>query len=277
MQKPRNISRVRKYLSGARGLASVQISTQARVLLIFSSQDLAFNAAFISHSHVAKLFFDPPTIPFSVRCSWLGFRHPFSTIWLPRRSGLARLSLQDRNLEVLWITWLCPDSGQSYQREIQNRGVQASPRNEREICIHEFLAILKYILSYFLLILWAKSVSYLISLDVWLCVTIKPHHEFDRSWVMDSSPLWLQPLSSISRSAIRIVNLTISTAAPHFFPNAHDFSMNNLVTFNYQYLGGEGPRYSRCWIPLLILIIQDPDSIGEFSLPSPWRWVSDLA
>jgi len=24
--------------------------------------------------------------------SWLGFRHPFATIWLSRRSGLARLS-----------------------------------------------------------------------------------------------------------------------------------------------------------------------------------------
>jgi len=31
--------------------------------------------------------------------SWLGFRHPFATIWLSRRSGLARLS-SDRNLKV---------------------------------------------------------------------------------------------------------------------------------------------------------------------------------
>jgi len=102
--------------------------------------------------------------------SWLGFRHPFATIWLSRRSGLARLS---SHLQIeIWMSldhviwprlwpvlsvWLCPILGQSHLPfEIQIWGARASPRHKQEIRTHEFLV------SHSLLILWTKSDSYLI-------------------------------------------------------------------------------------------------------------------
>ena len=42
-----------------------------------------------------------------------------------------------------------------------------------------------------------------------------------------------------SHSAIRTVDLTMSTAAPQFFPNAHDITMHNPIISNYQYIGGK--------------------------------------
>ena len=71
-------------------------------LLIFLCQDLAFMLhQFLIHL-TRNSFFNPPTIPFSIWYSWLGFRHPFATVWLSRCSGLARLSL---HLQIkIWMS-----------------------------------------------------------------------------------------------------------------------------------------------------------------------------
>jgi hypothetical protein len=91
--------------------------------------------------HLMRIIFFDLLVP-TVRCSWLGFRHPFGS------PGPARLPSD------IWITW-GPDflanliSAIAPAFEIQNRGAQANPRHKQEICIHEILPILKHILSYF--------------------------------------------------------------------------------------------------------------------------------
>jgi hypothetical protein len=77
-------------------------------------------------------------------------------------------------------------------------------------------------------------------------VWLTPHHEFDRFVIVSYSYRFVTTLTtttiiqfSKSRSTIRTVDLTMSTAAPQFFPNAHDITMINPVISNYQYVGGE--------------------------------------
>jgi hypothetical protein len=83
-----------------------------------------------------------------------------------------------------------------------------------------------------------------------VAMSLPQSHEFDRFMIVIDTTLTATTIIQLlkSRSTIRTVDLTMSTA-PQFFTNAHDFTMINPVISNYQYVGGECPRYSRRRIP----------------------------
>jgi len=92
--------------------------------------------------------------------------------------------------------------------------------------------------------LWLSvgKMASLVNMDRCGCVT-PPHHECDRFVIVSHRFITTLTATTIiqflkSRSAIRIVNLIMSTA-PQFFTNSHDITMINPVISSYQYLGGE--------------------------------------
>jgi hypothetical protein len=74
-----------------------------------------------------------------------------------------------------------------------------------------------------------------------VAMSLPQSHEFDRFMIVIDTTLTATTIIQLlkSRSAIRTVNLTMSTAVPQFFANAHDITMINPVISNYQYVGGE--------------------------------------
>jgi hypothetical protein len=72
-----------------------------------------------------------------------------------------------------------------------------------------------------------------------MCGCVRPSNRITSSIVIDTTLTATTIIQFLkSRSTIRTVDFSMSTAAPQFFPNAHDITMINPVISNYQYLGG---------------------------------------